>query len=257
MPARKLGRGVAVVGAGMSPFGVFPHLSGRDLFVNAFLAMRETVDRGLDPRSIDAFYVGNFSSELFENQGQTAPILADWIGITPRPATRVEDACASGGVALREGILGIASGLYDVVLVGGVEKMSGLPIERVTGILATAADVLYEVPAGFTFPGFYAAMATAYLSHYCAAPEAMMDVAIKNHQNGALNENAHLRLTVRQAMEKSRAQAVAEGRPEPAWQDEYDFLNDPRVNPPVAAPLRLFECSPVSDGAAAVLLVAE
>ncbi len=110
MTKRKLGRGVAVVGAGMSRFGAFPDKTGRDLFVEAFLHMRETVDRGLDPQAIDALYVGNFSSELFEHQGQIAPILADWIGLTPRPATRVEDACASGGVALRQGILAVASG---------------------------------------------------------------------------------------------------------------------------------------------------
>src|SRR5512140_3708576 len=140
MPERKLGRGVAVVGAGMSRFGVFPDQAGRDLFVDAFQSMRQTVDRGLDPRQVEAVYVGNFSSELFENQGQVAPLLADWVGLTPRPATRVEDACASGGVALRQGILAIASGLYDMVLVGGYEMMTGLPTEKVTDALATAAD---------------------------------------------------------------------------------------------------------------------
>jgi acetyl-CoA C-acetyltransferase len=257
MPKRKLGRGVAVVGAGMSRFGVFPGQSGRDLFVEAFNAMRRSVDRGLDPRQIEAIYVGNFSSELFENQGQLAPLLADWTGLLPRPATRVEDACASGGVALRQGILAIASGAYDVVLVGGVEKMSGLPIERVTEVLATAADVLYEVPAGFTFPGFYAAMATAYMARYGAASEMLMDVTIKNHQNGALNENAQFQVTICQVMDKARKQAQAKGQPAPIWKDEYDFLSDPRANPPIAAPLRLYDCSPVSDGAAAVLLVAE
>ncbi len=257
MPKHKLGRGVAVVGAGMSRFGMFPSQSGRDLFVEAFNAMRGSVDRGLDPRQVEAIYVGNFSSELFENQGQLAPILADWTGLLPRPATRVEDACASGGVALRQGILAIASGAYDVVLVGGVEKMSGLPIERVTDVLATAADELYEVPAGFTFPGFYAAMATAYMAKYNATPEMLMDVAIKNHQNGALNEKAQFQMTIRQAMDKACARAAEKGGPIPAWRDEYDFLGDARANPMIAYPLRLYDCSPVSDGAATVLLVAE
>lgn len=75
---------------------------------------------------------GNYSSDLFEGQGYVAPIMADWIGLTPKPATRIEDACASSGVALRQGILGIASGIYDVVLVGGMEKMTNLPTEQAT-----------------------------------------------------------------------------------------------------------------------------
>jgi acetyl-CoA C-acetyltransferase len=160
-------------------------------------------------------------------------------------------------VALRQGILAIASGLYDVVLVGGVEKMTGLPTEQVTEVLATAADVLYEIPAGFTFPGFYAAMATAYMARYNATPEMLMDVAIKNHDNGALNENAQLQRTIPQAMEKARANAAAKGLPKPRWKNVYDFLRDPQANPPIAAPLCLYDCSPVTDGAAAVLLVAE
>ena len=157
MTARKLARGVAVVGAGISRFGTFPTSATRDLFVAAFNEMGSSVDHGLSPRDIQALYVGNYSSDLFEDQGHTAPIMADWVGLTPRPATRVEDACASSGVAVREGIIAIASGLYDIVLVGGIEKMSDLPTEQVTDTLATAGDAIYEIPAGFTFPGFYAA----------------------------------------------------------------------------------------------------
>jgi acetyl-CoA C-acetyltransferase len=257
MQKRKLGRGVALVGAGMSQFGAFPQKTGRDLFVEAYVDMRESIDKSFDPQRIDAMYVGNFSSELFENQGHSAPILADWVGLTPKPATRIEDACASGGVALRQGILGIASGIYDVVLVGGVEKMTHMPVERVTEILGTAGDELYEAPAGFTFPGYYAAMATAYAAKFDSAPDALMDIAIKNHQNGAMNDKAHFTITIKQVMEKSRARAIDKGLPEPEWKDEYDFLSDPRANPTIAYPLRLFDCSPVTDGAAAVLLVAE
>jgi acetyl-CoA C-acetyltransferase len=257
MQKRKLGRGVALVGAGMSQFGAFPQKTGRDLFVEAYVDMRESIDKSFDPQRIDAMYVGNFSSELFENQGHSAPILADWVGLTPKPATRIEDACASGGVALRQGILGIASGIYDVVLVGGVEKMTHMPVERVTEILGTAGDELYEAPAGFTFPGYYAAMATAYAAKFDSAPDALMDIAIKNHQNGAMNDKAHFTITIKQVMEKSRARAIDKGLPEPEWEDEYDFLSDPRANPTIAYPLRLFDCSPVTDGAAAVLLVAE
>jgi acetyl-CoA C-acetyltransferase len=256
MPARKLGRGVAIVGAGMSAFGAFPEQTSRDLFVRAFRDMRASVDKGLDPGDIEALYIGNYSSDLFEGQGHMAPIMADWTGLTPRPATRVEDACASGGVALRQGIMAIASGLHDIILVGGVEKMTNLPTERVTDALATAADVLYEVPAGFTFPGFYAAMATAYMARYGATPETFMKVGLKNHENGALNDKAQFGATIRAVMDRKAARARARGQPVPAWADEMDFLHDDRANPIIAWPMRLFDCSPISDGAAAVLLVA-
>jgi acetyl-CoA C-acetyltransferase len=97
--------------------------------------------------------------------------MADWVGLTPRPATRIEDACASGGVALRQGVMAVASGMHDVVLVGGVERMTNLPTAEVTDTLGAAADALYEVPAGFTFPGLYAAIATAYMHKYGMTPE--------------------------------------------------------------------------------------
>ncbi len=257
MTQRKLGRGVAVVGAGMSKFGAFPGLSTRDLFVQAFQEMRGSVDKGLDPRDVEALYIGNYSSDLFEGQGHTAPIMADWLGLAPRPATRVEDACASSGVALREGIIAVASGLYDVVLVGGIEKMSDLPTERVTDTLATAGDVLYEIPAGFTFPGFYAAMATAYMHRYGATPETFMRVGMKNHDNGALNDKAQFGARIADIMAGKRARAEAKGYPVPTWADEMEFLHDERANPTIAWPMRLFDCSPISDGAAAILLVAE
>ncbi len=257
MATRKLSRGVAVVGAGMTRFGAFPGKTTRDLFAEAFQEMRASVDRGLDPKDIEAIYIGNYSSDLFEGQGHTAPIMADWVGLAPRPATRVEDACASSGVALRQGILAIASGLYDVVLVGGIEKMTDLPTERVTDTLATAGDAIYEIPAGFTFPGFYAAMATAYMARYGATPEAFMRVGMKNHDNGALNDKAQFGATIRQVMESKAARAKAKGRPVPTWADEMAFLHDDRANPVIAWPMRLFDCSPISDGAAALLLVRE
>ena len=110
--------------------------------------------------------MGNYSSDLFENQGHTAPIVADWLGMTPVPITRIENACASSGSALREGVMAIASGMYDVVLVGGMEKMTNLPTEGVTDVLASAADGLYEVPAGLTFPGIFGAIAKAHMDRY-------------------------------------------------------------------------------------------
>lgn len=257
MTIRKLNRGVALVGAGMSKFGAFPGQSSRDLFVDAFQEMLASVDKGFDPNDIEALFIGNFSSDLFESQGHTAPIMADWVGLTPRPATRIEDACASGGVALRQGILAVASGLYDIVLVGGIEKMTDLPIERVTDTLATAADALYEVPAGFTFPGLYASMATAYMAQYGADADVFLKVGYKNHENGALNPKAQFGQRIADIMEIRKKSAAKKGLPIPEWADEMAFLKDERANPNIAWPLRLYDCSPVSDGAAAVILVSE
>jgi len=254
---RKPGRGVAIVGAGMSKFGAFPGLATRDLFVEAFRELLASVDKGFDARDIEALYIGNFSSDLFEGQAHTAPIMADWVGLTPRPATRVEDACASSGVAFREGLIAIASGLYDIVLVGGIEKMTDLPTARVTDTLATAADVTYETPAGFTFPGLYASMATAYLHAYGATPEAFLRVGLKNHENGALNPKAQFGQRIADIIEARKASAAKKGKPIPTWADELAFLNDERANPVIAWPLRLYDCSPISDGAAALLLVSE
>jgi len=254
---RKPGRGVAIVGAGMSKFGAFPGLATRDLFVEAFRELLASVDKGFDARDIEALYIGNFSSDLFEGQAHTAPIMADWVGLTPRPATRVEDACASSGVAFREGLIAIASGLYDIVLVGGIEKMTDLPTARVTDTLATAADVTYETPAGFTFPGLYASMATAYLHAYGATPEAFLQVGLKNHENGALNPKAQFGQRIADIIEARKASAAKKGKPIPTWADELAFLNDERANPVIAWPLRLYDCSPISDGAAALLLVSE
>jgi len=257
MTAKKLARGVAVAGVGMSKFGVFPDKSSRDLFVEAYQELRSTVEKGLPPKDIEAFYLGNFSADQFEKQGHLAPIVASWIGLSPVASVRMEDACASGSVALRQGILAIASGQYDVVLVGGLEKMTDLPTAAVTDALASAADTMFEIPAGFTFPGFYAAMATAYMEKYQADPDAFLRVGIKNHENGALNEKAQFNQTIKDVMAGKKAKAEQKGLPVPTWESEMDFMRDPKANPMIAWPLRLFDCSTVSDGAAAVLLVSE
>lgn len=255
MTTRKLGREVAIVGVGISKFGAFPDKNSRDLFVEAFKELRATTDKGFDPETIEALYLGNYSSDLFEGQGHMAPIMADAVGICPIPALRVEDACASGGVALRQGVMAVASGAYDAVLVGGVERMTRLPTAQVTDTLGSAADTLFEIPTGFTFPGFYAAIATAYMHRYGMTPEHLMNVAIKNHENGALNPKAQFGVTIPDWMQGRIAAAVKKGRPAPAWRDHWDFLHDDAANPMVAWPLRLFDCSPVTDGAACVLLV--
>lgn len=257
MSKRKLSRGVAVVGAGMSQFGAFQDKSSRDLFTEAYLEMLQSIEHGMNPGEIESLYIGNFSSDIFERQAHIAPLVTETIGLVPRAATRIENACASAGVALRQGILAIASGLYDIVLVGGVERMNALPTAQVTEALANAGDRLFEISAGFTFPGFYAALASAYMHKYGMKPEHLMKVAQKNHDNGALNPKAQFGVTIRDWMEKRKASAAKKGKPVPTWETEMDFFHDDAANPMIASPLRLFDCSPITDGAACVLLVAE
>lgn len=253
---RQLGREVSIVGAGMSQFGAFKGKTSRDLFVEAFQDMTEHLDQGVDVEDIECGYIGNYSSDLFEGQGHTAPIMADWLGMTPAPVTRIENACASSGSAMREGIMAIASGLYDIVLVGGVEKMTDLPTEGVTDVLASAADGLYEVPAGLTFPGIYGALAKAHMDRFETNLSHLLKVGIKNHKNGALNPKAQFNTTIQGMMERRIARSEQRGEPVPDWKDEMDFLNDPSANPWIAWPLRLYDCAPITDGAACVLLVA-
>ena len=252
---RQLGRPVSIVAAGMSKFGAFKDKSSRDLFSEAFQNLLAEMEQPIEVEDIECGYVGNYSSDLFEGQGHTAPILADWLGMTPAPVTRVENACASSGSAFREGVMAIASGMYDVVLVGGVEKMTNLPIENATDVLATAADVLYEVPAGLTFPGIFGALAVAHMDRYETNLDHLLKVGIKNHENGALNPMAQFNISIRGLMERRQDRAKQRGDEVPNWQDEMDFLNDPQANPWVAWPLRLYDCAPITDGAACVLLV--
>ena len=121
---RKLGRGVSVVGAEMSKFGMFKERDSKDLFLEAFKEAIESVNKGIDPKDIDAVYFGNFSNDFFVHQGHWGPIISDLVGHVPRASTRTEGACASGALALREGVFAIASGFYDIVMVGGAEQMS-------------------------------------------------------------------------------------------------------------------------------------
>ena len=253
---RKLGRGVAVVGAGMSKFGMFKDKDSKDLFVEAFNEMISSVDKGVDPRDIDALYLGNFSNDFFMHQAHWGPIISDLIGLVPKPATRTEGACASSGLAFREGVFAIASGFYDMVLVGGVEEMSKRSTEEVAEGLALAT-VPYEGRAGFTFPGVFGALATAYFDRYGATREHLMNVTIKSHNNARLNPKAQFNASIRDIMEAKVESARKKGKPLPNWRDEKEFLRDPGANPVVAWPMHLYDCCPISDGGGCLLLVAE
>ena len=253
---RQLSRGVAIVGAGMSKFGMFKDKDSKDLFVEAFNGMIASVDKGIDPHEIDALYLGNFSNDFFMHQSHWGPIISDLIGLTPKPATRTEGACASSALAFREGVFAIASGFYDMVLVGGVEEMSKRTTEEVAEGLALAT-VPYEGRVGFTFPGVFGAVATAYFAKYGANREHLMNVTIKSHNNAPLNPKAQFPLTIRDIMDAKIKSAEKKQQPVPQWEDEKDFLRDPKANPTVAWPMLLFDCCPISDGASCMLLVGE
>ncbi len=215
-------RDVAVIGAGMTKFGELWDKSIRDIFVEA--ALKAIEDAGVD--RIDSMYVGAMSSGLFVGQEHLGAVMADYLGVNPIPATRVESACASGGAAFRQAFFEVASGASEIVLAGGVEKMTDGA--DVTETLATAADQEYEVYQGITFPGLYALIANAHMHQYGTTREQLAAVAVKNHRNGAKNPNAQFRseVTLEQVMNSTL----------------------------VADPLRLLDCSPVSDGAAAVIV---
>ncbi|MBW1775108.1 MAG: hypothetical protein JRJ51_09275 [Deltaproteobacteria bacterium] len=253
---RKLGRGVAVVGAGMSKFGMFRDKDSKDVFAEAFRDMLASVDKGLDPSDIDALYLGNFSNDFFIHQAHWGPLMSDLIGLVPKPATRTEGACASSALAFREGVFAIASGFYDMVLVGGVEEMSKRTTEEVAEGLALAT-VPYEGEVGFTFPGVFGAVATAYFAKYGAGREHLMNVTIKSHNNAPLNPKAQYPFSIKDMMQKKAQSAEKKGQPVPEWEDEKAFLGDPRANPAVAWPMHLFDCCPISDGASCMLLVSE
>ncbi|MCD6223936.1 MAG: hypothetical protein J7K32_00170 [Deltaproteobacteria bacterium] len=256
MRKRKLGRGVAVIGAGMTKFGMYKNKDSKDLFAEAFNETIASVDKGFDPNEIEALYLGNFSNDFFVHQSHWAPMISDLIGLAPKPATRTEGACASSALAFREGVFAIASGFYDIVLVGGVEEMSKVSTEEVAEGLALAT-VPYEGRVGFTFPGVFGVIATAYFAKYGASHRDLMNVTIKSHNNAPFNPKAQIPFTVLDMMNAKIERAKAKGRPAPQWKDEIEFLSDPSANPPVAWPMHLYDCCPISDGASCMILVAE
>ncbi len=218
---------VSIVSAGLSRFGRLDGMYGREIFAEA---TKEAFERcpNLDPaKDIEALFVGHMG-ESYEHQGHTGPTLADWTGLLPKPAMRLESACASSGVALRIGIYALLSGMHDIVLVGGVEKMTHRTTAEVTEFLAMASDFPFEQWHGITFPGLFALMATAHMHKYGTTEEQMAMVAVKNHNNGILNPKAHMQKVI--TLEKVMSSRVV------AW------------------PLKLYDCSLITDGASCLIL---
>jgi acetyl-CoA C-acetyltransferase len=247
-----LARGVSLVGAGMTRFHHRIHRdkSGRELFNEATEKAMESVDGGIDRRDLQAVFVGYFTPEAYEHQGHIGAQVADWLGLCPVAGWRTESACASSAYAFLTGVIGIASGLYDVVLVGGVEKMTELSTEQVTDALSMAACDDYELPPGATFPGLYALLAQAYFKKYGATWEQLQAVPIKSHHNGSLNSNAQFQEEILDIGNRWGA------RRDLSFKDNMEVLKS-TLNRMVAYPLRLFDCCPISDGAATAILAAD
>ena len=218
---------VAIVGIGITKFGEHWDKGIKELAVES--GVKAVEDAGISGEEIELIVGGNMSGGLFTGQEHIGAMLADALGLNPIPAIRTEAACASGSLALRVGYLAIASGRYECVAVGGVEKMTDLTTGQVTATLAGAMDRENEAYFGLTFPGVFALMARRHMYEFKTKQEQLAMIAVKNHRNGAKNEIAHFRneITVE------------------------DVLNSPLV----ADPLHLLDCSPISDGAATVILV--
>ena len=221
-------REVAVIGIGITKFGELWDKSFRQLIAEA--GSKAILDAGIEGKEIDGMYIGSMSSGRFVGQEHVGALVADAAGFshTHMPSTRVEGACASGGLAVRQGYLSIASGMNDIVVVGGMEKMNDVGGNDATATLATAADQEWEAFFGATFPALYAMIATRHMHEYGTTKEQLAQVAVKNHANGAKNPYAQYRreITLELAMNATT----------------------------VAYPLGLLDCSPVTDGAASLIL---
>jgi len=217
-----------VAGLGVTKFGKHPERTGRDLFAQAGLEALD--DSGVDPDDVEGVFYGNFMGELAEHQGHQGPLMAEAVGVDA-PATRFEAACASAGAAVREAVKTLRSGEADVLLVGGSERMTNIGTAAATDALAIAADDLYEVRAGMTFPGAYALMARAYFDQYGGDHEDLAHVAVKNHEHALPNDHAQIQQEI--------------------------SVEDALEAPLIASPLRLYDSCPITDGAAATVLTSE
>ena len=222
-------RRVAVVGVGCTKFGELWDKSFRDLFIEAGIEALEDAD--LEGKEIEALYVGNMSAGRYIGQEHISALIADYSGLAEFniPATRVEAADASGGLALREAYLAVASGLHDVVIAGGVEKVSD--VGDAMEILSCSADQEWEYFVGANLPALYALIARLHMERFGTTEEDLALIAVKNHRNAVKNPKAQFRGEI----------------------SVKDVLNSPYV----AEPLKLLDCASICDGASAVILASE
>ena len=222
-------RSVSIIGIACTKFGERWDVSLRDMIAEAGVMAIE--DAKITGDQIEALFVGNMSGGRFVEQEHIGALIADCAGLSRLhiPSTRVEAACASGGLALRQGVLAVASGYHDIVIAAGVEKMTDVSSGTAADALASAADREWECFFGATFPALYAMMAKLHMRRFGTTHDQMAQVAVKNHHHAGFNPVAqyHMEITI----------------------------EDVDKSPMVADPLHVLDCSPISDGAAAVVLV--
>jgi acetyl-CoA C-acetyltransferase len=219
-----------LVGAAQTDFGSFPDESYRSLFARAFADACESVPAGIDPDDVDEAYVGTLGVGG-RQLGLSGPAATEHVGLHGIPTTRVENACAASGYAVRNAVQAVRSGMADVVLAGGVEIMNDASGDATKYWLGVSGETEWERLSGTTFGGVYAQMASAHMGEYGTTAEHLSHVAVKNHANGAKNPHAHLGFSC--------------------------SLEDAMEAPVVADPLTLYHCCPTTDGAAATLVVSE
>jgi len=219
---------VAIIGIGHGKFGVRSDASLRELAFEAVKACLDDAAVGL--KEVGSMVTG-IAGDEFSIALQPSAQVHDYIGFHPKPNFRVEGACATGSMALRTGWMNVASGLSDLVLVVGVEKMTEIPTSVATDIMGRGGDSTWEYPFGTTFPGYYAMIANAHMAEFGTTEEQLAMVAVKNHYYGSLNPYAHMQKPI--------------------------TLDKALTSFTVAHPLKLFDCSLITDGAAAVLLASE
>jgi acetyl-CoA acetyltransferase len=221
-------RRVAVIGVGMTKFGKHDRTSA-ELFAEA--AREALADAGLSPAAVQALYYGNVVGGETEKQLHMGPQAASILGIPAVPTTRVETACASSHAAFRHAVMEVASGVSDVVMVGGAERVLNVPTGESTEYFAYASDASWEQPLGLTFPGVFALIARAHMTKYGTTEEQMAHVAVKNHRHGVHNPKAQFQkeITLEQVLKSAY----------------------------VADPLKLYDCCPFTDGGAALILASE
>lgn len=219
-------RGVAIIGIGITKFGEHWNLGLKELAVQA--GTKAVEDAGISGEDIQLVVGGNMSGGLFAGQEHGAGLLADYLGLNPIPAIRTEGACSSGGLAMRVGYLAVASGMHDFVAVGGVEKMTDVYSPQATTALSGAMDYETEAYFGATFPGIYALIARRHMHDYGTTRRQLSLIAVKNHKNAMHNPYAQYRRKI--------------------------TIGDVEKSVMVADPLRLLDCSPITDGAATVIL---